>query len=100
MDKSDLACSFVAMPLNEDYTFSILIPSWNNLSFLKLCVESLRKNSVYAHQIIVHVNHGSDGTLAWVQEQGLDYTHSPENIGICKALNQAYTKAESSYICY
>ena len=25
--------------------FSILIPSWNNLAFLKLCVASIRKNS-------------------------------------------------------
>ena len=54
--------------------FSILIPSWNNLSFLKLCVQSIRKNSAMQHQIIVHVNDGSDGTLQWVKEEGLDYT--------------------------
>jgi hypothetical protein len=32
--------------------FSILIPSWNNLAFLKLCVASIRKNSTYAHEIL------------------------------------------------
>ena len=56
--------------------FSILIPTWNNLPFLKICVDSIRKNSTYRHQIIVHVNDGSDGTLEWVRQQGLDYTHS------------------------
>ena len=54
--------------------FSILIPTWNNLPFLKICVDSIRKNSTYRHQIIVHVNDGSDGTLEWVRQQGLDYT--------------------------
>ena len=42
--------------------FSILIPSWNNLDYLRLCVDSIRKNSAHAHQVIVHVNDGSDGT--------------------------------------
>ena len=52
--------------------FSILIPTWNNLSFLKLCVESIRENSSLEHQIIVHINDGSDGTLEWVKAEGLD----------------------------
>ena len=33
--------------------FSILIPTWNNLELLKLCVHSIRENSGYSHQIIV-----------------------------------------------
>ena len=57
--------------------FSILLPTWNNLPLLKLCVHSIRTHSAYGHQIIVHVNDGSDGTLEWVREQGLDHTHSP-----------------------
>ena len=36
--------------------FSIIIPTWNNLDFAKLCVESIRKNSAYQHQVILHVN--------------------------------------------
>ena len=66
---------------NEQALFSIFIPTWNNLSFLKLCVASIRKNSTYKHEILVHVNDGSDGTLEWVKAEGLKYTHSPENIG-------------------
>ena len=38
--------------------FSIVIPSWNNLPCLRLCVESLRRNSRHAHQVLVHVNDG------------------------------------------
>jgi glycosyltransferase involved in cell wall biosynthesis len=80
--------------------FSILIPSWNNLELLKLCIRSIRQNSAYSHQIIIHVNDGSDGSLAWVQEQGLDYTASPDNIGICLAVNEAAMHAKMDYILY
>ena len=50
---------------------SIVIPSWNNLDFLRLCVDSITKYASVKTQIIVHVNDGSDGTLSWVKEQGL-----------------------------
>ncbi len=80
--------------------FSIVIPSWNNLGYLKLCVASIRKNSAFLHQIIVHVNDGSDGTLQWVREQKLDHTHCVENVGICYAMNMARTLVETDYILY
>lgn len=80
--------------------FSILIPTWNNLPMLRLCVESLRRNSTYRHQIIVHVNDGSDGTLDYVKAQGLDYTHSPTNIGVCLAMNMMRTKVSTDYIVF
>ena len=80
--------------------FSILIPTWNNLEYLKLCIESIRKNSHYTHQIIVHVNEGIDGTLEWVKQQDLDHTYTTENIGICWALNAAYSLAKTDLIAY
>jgi GT2 family glycosyltransferase len=80
--------------------FSILIPTWNNLALLQLCVRSIRQNSAHDHQIIVHVNDGSDGTLEWVREQKLDHTHSPQNVGICLAVNEAAMLATQDYILY
>ena len=83
-----------------DTPFSIIIPSWNNLPFPQLCVDSIRKNSAMRHQIIVHVNEGSDGTLEWVRSQGLDYTFSERNIGVCMACNMMRTKVATDYIFY
>ena len=40
--------------------FSIIIPTLNNLDYLKLCIKSLKKNSSFNHEIIVHVNVGED----------------------------------------
>lgn len=80
--------------------FSIVIPSWNNLALLKLCVESVKTNSVFEHQIIIHVNDGSDGTLEWVRSQGIAHTHSAVNIGICLTVNQAAALAQHDLILY
>ena len=80
--------------------FSIVIPTWNNLPYIKLLVESLRKNSKYNHQILVHVNDGSDGSLDWVRSQGLEHTASPDNIGICFAVNRVATLATQKYLVY
>ena len=80
--------------------FSILIPSWNNLSYLKLCVDSIRQYSAYDHQIIVHVNEGSDGTLDWVKAEGLDYTYSEKNIGVCLAMNMMRRLVKRDYIYF
>lgn len=80
--------------------FSIFIPTWNNLPYLKLCVESIRKNSAYPHEILIHVNDGSDGTLQWVREQGIAHTHSPENIGVCWAMNSLRSLMTTDYVMY
>ena len=80
--------------------FSIVIPTWNNLAHLQLVVRSIREHSAQPHQIVVHVNDGSDGSLAWVREQGLDHTASPSNIGICYAVNEAAMLARHEHLVY
>lgn len=67
---------------------------------LQLCIRSIKTNSAYPHQIIVHVNDGSDGTLEWVRTQGIMYTASPDNVGICLAVNEAAMHASMDYILY
>ena len=80
--------------------FSIIIPTWNNLPFVKLCVESIQKNSAYDHQIILHINEGTDGTLAWAQANGIDHSYTAQNVGICMSVNEAGGLAKHSYIVY
>jgi glycosyltransferase involved in cell wall biosynthesis len=80
--------------------FSIIIPTWNNLAYLQWVVESIRRHSTHEHQIIVHVNDGSDGTLAWVRNEGIEHTASPANIGICHAVNLAAAHATRDYVVY
>ncbi|MCC6187109.1 MAG: glycosyltransferase family 2 protein [Chitinophagaceae bacterium] len=80
--------------------FSIIIPTWNNLAYVQHCVDSIRRHSAHPHQIILHINDGSDGTLAWAQAQNLAHTHTPHNAGICLAVNMAAALATQDYIVY
>ena len=80
--------------------FSIIIPSLNNLDYLKLCIESINKNSKYKHEIIVHVNIGKDGTINFLKENQIKYTFTQYNAGICKGMNLAVKKAKYEYLLY
>ena len=80
--------------------FSIIIPTFNNLVYLKVCIDSLKKNSVFNHQIIPHVNVGDDGTEEYLKSEEIDYTITKYNSGICKGMNLASKKANFDYILY
>ena len=80
--------------------FSIVIPTYNNLKYLKLCLESLKKNSIKKHEIILHVNIGDDGTLEYVKENKIIHTFSSVNIGLCSSINLAAKKISTKYILY
>jgi GT2 family glycosyltransferase len=78
--------------------FSILIPTFNNLEYLKVCINSIKKNSKFDHQIIVHVNEGVDGTLDYIKNNHIEFTFSGQNIGMPKALNKASKLSKKDYI--
>jgi glycosyltransferase involved in cell wall biosynthesis len=87
--------------LSEDFKFSILVPTWNNVGYLKLCLDSIRKNSEFNHQVIVFVNEGSDGTIQYLEEQdNVDYIWSEKNIGVCLALNSCRSLIKGEYIVF
>ena len=80
--------------------FSIILPTWNNLGYLKVCLDSIKKNSKYEHDINVHINDGSDGTVEYLGNNDIKFNHSVENMGLCKGANSAATLAETDYIIY
>ena len=80
--------------------FTLLIPSWNNLDYLKLCIRSIREHSAFEHQIVLHLNGGADGSREWAKQEGLTFTFSSENVGICWAMNAAAGLAKTDYIVY
>ena len=85
----------------SEYKYSIIIPTWNNLPFLKNIIKSIRQNSKFKHQIIVHLNEAKDGSLDWIKlQKGIDYTYSVENLGICYPLNIARQLLKTDYLVY
>ena len=78
--------------------FSIIIPTFNNLEYLKLCLKSLKKNSNYEHDIIIFINEGNDGTLTYAKDNNLKFLHSNINKGVCFAFNESAKIAKNKYL--
>ena len=79
---------------------SIVVPTFNNLIYLKKFIESIKINSNFAHQLIIHVNEGSDGSLEYVKQEKIQHTYSNTNIGLCEAVNKAAKNSSKKYILY
>ena len=47
---------------------SFILPSRNNLKYLKQAYRSIRKNSEHLHEICIASDASTDGTVEWVQE--------------------------------
>ena len=78
--------------------FSVIIPTYNNIEYLKVCLDSLKKNSSYSHEIILHINEGTDGTLELIKQSGYKYSYNKENAGVCVAFNAAANLATKKYL--
>ena len=77
--------------------FSIIIPTLNNLEYLKLCIKSLKKNSSFNHQIIAHVNVGNDGTIKLLKDRGIDFTYTNYNSTYYYFLDDTHLHTLSNY---
>ena len=49
--------------------FSIIIPTFNNFEYLKLCIHSIKKNSKFKHEIIVHNNGDKEPVNSYLQKK-------------------------------
>ena len=78
--------------------FSIIIPTFNNLNYLKLCIKSIKKNSTYDHELIFHVNEGIDGSLEFIKQNNYKYSYSKKNEGVCVAFNEASKLSSKEFI--
>ncbi len=79
---------------------SIIIPTYNNLLYLKKCIESINKNSFYKNEILVHINQGNDGTIEYIKDSNIKFTYSSANIGLCIACNKISKESKFDLILY
>ena len=80
--------------------FTILIPTYNNLKYLRLFCESIKINSNFSHQLIFHINDGSDGSYDYINNNKYQFTHSKTNIGLCSSIKEASKLIKNQYILY
>ena len=80
--------------------FSIVIPTYNNFNYLKLCINSIIKNSSFDHEIIIHINGVDKLSEDYIKENNYLYTSTPKNVGLCTGVNMAAKKSTTDYIVY
>ena len=91
----EMLCHEICNPPKVD----IIIPTFNNLKYLKTCIESIRKNTDWPYNIIV-VNSGTDGTAAWLGEQPDIIAHnSKDRLHFSSANNVGLGISKEKYVC-
>src|SRR5262245_28835257 len=100
-DATRAAIEVMAMPraVNQGRPLaSIIVPSRDNLVFLKLCLASVLANTDVPFEIIAVDNGSSDGTSEFLRE--LEQSHrcvrtlrNDDNFGFARAINQGLTAA-------
>jgi glycosyltransferase involved in cell wall biosynthesis len=83
------------------------IGTYNNLPYLKIAVESVRKNSYYKDApFIIHAENCTDGTDEWLVENGEKYNlryfieKNDTPLGIGGSMNFCAEKVETEYILF
>lgn len=83
---------------------TIVIPTYNNLSLLRRCLQSVRRLSYPAHQLAVLVvdNGSTDGTSGAVPAPEYNTTclRLEHNTGFAKACNRGAAEASSEYVAF
>lgn len=65
---------------------AVVIPSWNTIGFLPACLDSLAGQGVELETIVVD-NGSSDGSLAYLEHEGVPHVSLPQNVGFAAAVN-------------
>ena len=86
---------------NNDLFVTIGILNWNGVQHIKLCLESIRRNTPEPHEIIVVDNGSTDGSVEYLKEQkDIILILNPENIGDHGARNQFMSISCGNYIVF
>ena len=83
----------------------IVIPVWNQLSFTRDCVDSIKKNTGSGYRLVI-IDNASDAetksyleTLAEKEGDRVKLIRNEANVGFIKAVNEGLRASSSSFVC-
>ncbi|WP_294379377.1 bifunctional glycosyltransferase family 2 protein/class I SAM-dependent methyltransferase, partial [uncultured Clostridium sp.] len=78
--------------------YSIIILTYNNLEYTKVCFNSIKKYNLSSnYEIIIIDNNSTDGTVEWIKQQkGIKYILNNENKGFPIGCNQGIKIADKN----
>ncbi|HEY7151408.1 MAG TPA: glycosyltransferase family 2 protein [Solirubrobacterales bacterium] len=77
---------------------AVVIPSWNCLQDLTACVESVRAQTAVELELFVVDNGSTDGTLGFLEDEGVRHVALPSNLGFAKAMNLGIARTGSPLV--
>ncbi len=78
-------------------TVAVVIPSWNSARLLPRCVGSLRDQGVGVELMVVD-NGSGDGSVAYLEREGVAHLALPRNTGFAAAVNLGVSRTEAAAI--
>ena len=81
---------------------SIIIPTFNQLPYLRACIESIRKFTPEPHEIIVIDNASTDGTAEYLRSicGQVRFRICAENLGFAGGVNQGLMRARGTTMLF
>jgi GT2 family glycosyltransferase len=73
--------------VNHAISIAVVIPSWNSLGDLSGCVASVRAQAAVEVELLVVDNASADGTVPFLEREGVEHVVLPRNLGFARAVN-------------
>jgi GT2 family glycosyltransferase/tetratricopeptide (TPR) repeat protein len=79
---------------------SIVVPNWNGMRFVGMCLDSLAQLDFDGHEVIVVDNGSRDGSSEMIEEQypWVRLLKMPDNMGFAIACNEGIKASNAEYI--
>lgn len=79
---------------------TLVIPNYNGMKYLKICLDALRKQTFKNFQILMVDNGSEDESVTFVREEypEVEVICLPENTGFCGAVNTGIRKTRTPYV--
>jgi GT2 family glycosyltransferase len=76
---------------------AVVIPSWNSLGLLPRCLGSLSDQGVEIELLVVD-NGSTDGSLEYLEREGVPHVSLPRNVGFAAAMNLGASRVSSAAV--
>ena len=76
---------------------AVVIPGWNSAELLPRCLRSLVGQGVELETLVVD-NGSGDGTVAYLEREGVPHLSLPENVGFARAMNLGVARVRAGAI--
>jgi N-acetylglucosaminyl-diphospho-decaprenol L-rhamnosyltransferase len=83
--------------VNQERTVAVVIPSWNSLELLPRCLASLQQQGLGLETLVVD-NGSTDGTVVFLEREGVPHLSLPRNLGFARAMNLGAARVRAEAI--